>query len=231
MSTDGVYCKWCGTLVTGGGLFCPSCGREVEDLETARQTTYRAHMSSPREDESEESSGQFAKLSGVFARGVALVIALFVTLIGTALPLLIVVALFIGPGDTWDAIRGWMPGGGNDNAACAGFANWYEDSADRSQQLMGMMEDYQSDSSADSASILSLASAADSFADEQRLSNPPQEALVLNGMMVETLELTADALRTVAGSDQVGLQNRMYEAEQLTLQLNAEEDRVFDVCG
>jgi hypothetical protein len=243
-AADRVYCKWCGTAVTGGGLFCPSCGREVEKPEaasTAQRTTYHAASYAPAYSgvsatppatvaAEEESQGLFGRLASVFGHGIAFVLALIVGLIGTVLPILIVVALFMGPGDTWEMVRGWIPGGGNDNPACEGFDDWYEESADRSHRLLGMLEDYQSDPSADPASLRSFATEADAMAAEQRRSSPPPEAVTLNGVMVETLELWADALRAIANGDQAAFQSYYNESTLLTIVFDNEEQRVFDVC-
>src|SRR5699024_7899636 len=113
--------------------FCPSCGKRMDTSET------------------EEPQGIFWKLVGAVGVVIAIPLAIIVTVVSTALPLLVVVAFFMGPGDTWDMMKSWIPGSTGENAACSEFKGWYNASAKRSQEASRLAESYQSSSTTNPA--------------------------------------------------------------------------------
>lgn len=239
-ATSEVYCTWCGDAVTGGRRFCSSCGRRVDGEGGVDRVKHPSVSRTPEPSrwvdapvDGVEQTGLrrvVGKMLGSVGMAVAIPVMVILSLLSTAVPLLIVVALFMGPGDTWTMVRAWVPGSGGENAACAGFDDWYQASADRSQEAARLAESYQSSSATDPASLRSLAAEVDVMATEQRRSNPPQEAVALNGMMVETLELPGEALRAMASGDQDSVRSSIREAERLAPLYDAEEKRVFDLC-
>lgn len=210
-----VYCSFCGAEAVGGRRYCSSCGRALA-----------AHVS-----DSERSPGLIERFLTWAGLIIAIPVGLLLSLLSAALPILVVVALFMGPSDTWDMVQRWIPGSSSgESATCAGFKSWYNASADRSQEAARLGESYQSSSAPDPASLRSLAKEVDALATEQQRSIPPPEAVTLNEMMVETLQLPADALRAMANGDRASVQSFMREAERLTPLYDAEEKRVFDLC-
>lgn len=241
-SAGKAHCTWCGAVITGGRRFCAACGEPVVEDDDDDEPEARAWAAPAQSQkfftdaldvEKDQSQGLMGKLGSGLATAVgiplAIVLGLISIVISTALPVLVVMALIMGPGDTWDMVSAWIPGRGNDNLACAGFDDWYEKSAERSQQVVRMLEEVNVQT-ASPAELRSLATEVDALTAEQRRSNPPQEAVVLNGMMVETLALGADALRDIASGDQSGVQYFVDESSRLTPIYDAEEERVFEAC-
>jgi hypothetical protein len=148
-------------------------GYPLSTMSARTANSSRQQFRDALDAEPEKPQGLIGKLASAVGMAIAIPLALLVGLIGTVLPILVVVGLFMGPSDTWNMVRAWIPGSGSESAACEGFDDWYSASADRSQRILSMLPDDQFDAPADPASLRSYAAEADAMAAEQRRSTPP----------------------------------------------------------
>lgn len=116
--TGRIHCTWCGAVVTGGRRFCGACGQPVDERDTDDDAPEAEARAAPAQSqkfftdaldvEKDQSQGLMGKLGSGLATAVgiplAIVLGLISIVISTALPILIIVALIMGPGDTWNML-------------------------------------------------------------------------------------------------------------------------------
>ncbi len=246
-SAGKAHCTWCGAVITGGRRFCGACGEAVdEDADDDEpRTVYRpASPQSPKlfkdalDVEQDQSPGVLGRLGRGLATAVgvplAIVLALISFVISTALPILIVVALFIGPGDTWNMVRAWIPGSGGEEGRgdCEGFEDWYEASSARAERVHALTDPAQTAAVTDPAELRDILNKVRANALTQRhSSNPPAEAERLNGMMADSFDLIVQANRDALNGDSTNLQAYDSKYQVPARQVNEEETRVRQACA
>jgi hypothetical protein len=176
--------------------------------------------------------GVMNKMGTGLAAVVAIPLALLSIVISTALPILIVIALFKGPGDTWNMVRAWVPGSGDGDgsAACEGFDDWFSSSDTRASEAYTLVESVQKREVDDQAGLRSISTDFQAMVTEQRQSNPPPEAEKLNSLMVDAYSLWAETTMAASNRDYTSLQAYEAEYQELTLQWDAEDKRVRQAC-
>lgn len=192
-----VHCTWCGAVATGGRRFCAVCGKPVAedddeddedydglDYASAPEVTrsyYRASNPSRngRDTESERPHGLLSRLGGGLAAVVAIPLALIMVVVSTAPPILVVLALIMGPGDTWSMLRSWVPGSGGEagSGACEGFDDWFDASNERGNRLYARIEPVLMREVEDPAALRAISDDLRTGATAQRLSSPSTEAV------------------------------------------------------
>lgn len=153
-----IHCTWCGAVVTGGRRFCAACGKPVveddEDKEyrdddfvpagvgapyarTVYRPATRSRDALDATSERERSPGLLARSGSALAAVVAIPLGLIMIVVSTVLPILLVLALIMGPGDTLNMVRAWIPGSGGETriGTCEGFDDWFQASNDRGNTL------------------------------------------------------------------------------------------------
>lgn len=211
------HCTSCGAVVVGEGRFCGSCGKTLVEHDSG--------------DDVESSSGVLASIGTALAGILAVPLAVIMVVVSTALPILIVVGLFMGPSDTWSMLRSWIPGAEETEATgCEGFEDWMNSSNQRASELYALVDPVQKREVEDPATLRSISSDMRVVVNEQRLSDPPPEAETLNGELADLYQLMAQGVAAAANGDYADMQ--VYDAEyrELAAQADAEDKRVRQAC-
>lgn len=244
-SAGKAHCTWCGAVITGGRRFCGACGQAVdEDADDDEpRTVYRPVPPQSQklfkdalDVEQDQSPGMLGKLGRGLATAVgvplAIVLGLISVVVSTALPILIILALIIGPVDTWNRIRAWVPefGDETDNTACEGFNDWLNSSNERGNELYALIDPVQKRVVEDPTTLRRISTDIQAIITEQRQSDPPPEAEELNRLLVEIYGNFAEGIMAVANGDFTNMQSYDSEHRELASQADAEDKRVRQAC-
>lgn len=233
-----VHCTWCGEALFGAGRFCAACGSPVETnkrLSTIQPKTVDRPQRALTEQVNENDGGslsRLARLRSALSLLIIVPVALAVMIVSTALPILLVVALLRGPTDTWQMLGDWVPSFGDAATSedCEGFPEWLSDRNERGDRAYQLLQTVANGEVADPDSIRIMARDLQSMTSQQLLSEPPQEAETLNGMLADLYSLYAMALLATANDNYAAYQTIESEFELLVTQLEAEDQRLREFC-
>lgn len=213
------YCSQCGSTLAGGNRFCPSCGRSV-DSDGAHEVA------------TEKPPDLLSKVGNGLAIIVAIPLALVMSLIGLVLPFLFIAALVWGPGETWDRVQAWIPGGGGEAeaAGCEGVEDWMRATSDRGGEVVKLTEPVIRREVEDPVALRAASQDLRELLHDQEQSNPPPEAEVLNDQLVEIYQLSAEFLIALAEGDASEVTRLQDEMERLLPLADEEDKRVRQAC-
>jgi hypothetical protein len=163
---------------------------------------------------------------------IAIPVMIVLALVSTALPVLMAMALFMGPGDTWDKVSAWIPGmgEGSESVACQGFDDWNDASNERADRLTAIIGSVENDRTQSRSARLAVVDDMEAIATEQRMSNPPAEAVKLNSVLADMYGLLARGSRDAVNGNSSNLRTYDSEYRQLVAEAETERDRVLDEC-
>ena len=218
MGIHASFCSGCGEAVKAGQRYCSGCGQLIAGQGVD-------------EVEDESGSGVLSKIGTALAGIVAVPLALVMVLVSTALPILIVLGLLMGPSDTWNMLRSWVPGAEEAEAAgCEAFEDWMNDTNLRASDLYALIDPVQKREVEDPASLRAIGNDIQLIVDEQRLSDPPFEAERLNGQLVDMYRLMGQGVTATANGDYASLQSYDSDYRELVSRADAEDKRVRQAC-
>lgn len=125
-----------------------------------------------------------------------------------------------------------MPGtgGGDENAACEGFREWFDASNARASEVYALIDPVQTREVEDPATLRSISADIQAKVTEQRQSDPPPEAEKLNNLMVDIYGLWAQATMAASNRDIDSLQAYDAEYRELASQADTEDKRLRQAC-
>lgn len=216
--TRASYCSGCGEAVMARQRYCSGCGQLIAGQGVD-------------EVEDDSGSGVLSKIETALAGIVAVPLALIMVVVSTALPILIVVGLFMGPSDTWNMLRSWVPGAEEAEAAgCEDFEGWMNASNQRANELYTLVDPVQKREVEDPEALRSISSDMWGLVNEQRLSSPPPEADTLNDLLSDLCRLMAQGVAAVANGNYADMQAYDAEYREIAAQADEEDKRVRLAC-
>ncbi len=175
--------------------------------------------------------GVLGQLAGAIV-GIPLV--LIWTVFSLALPILVISAFLVGPADTWDALKAWIPGGNeeeeNGSEACTGYLDWLTAANERGGRAVAMIEQVRKREVEDPAALRRIGADLRNIANEERQSKPPAEANKLKGLFVDMYEGFANAIDANVANDYTRYSSLEAEIMRLGTEADAEDKRVRGVC-
>jgi hypothetical protein len=183
-----------------------------------------------RTAESEKSGRLADKLASGIGVIVAIPLAIIAFIVSTALPILVVVALFKGPGDTIDMVQAWIPGVGGESATCDGLDDWYAVTTEREDRVAASIESIQTGDVDDRIGMILIANDLDRATLEQLRSNPPPAAVTLNDMVSDMYALLARGSREAGNGNSSSLVTYESQYRQLSADAEEEYERVRGAC-
>jgi len=158
---------------------------------------------------------------------VGIPMALLSLVVSLGLPVLVVMALLLGPSATWAKLQAWTPGHDEVSSACQGFDAWDRESQERGDAFTQLpVSEGMSPAQAEET-----AAELDDLADAQRESDPPERATELNRLYVESYALNAEGLRALADGDQARVREISSDLSALTPVIEQEHREVVLECG
>ena len=188
----------------------------------------------PPENEEGKSRRALGALGTVAGVVVGIPLVLIWAILSIALPILIIVALVMGPGDSWNMVKAWVPGIGDqeesEREACQGYGNWLAAANERGGRAVTLMDPVRKREVEDPAALRRISADLRTIANEQRQSVPPAEANKLNSLFVDMYDGFAEAIDAAVARDYTRYSSLEAEMTRLGAEADAEDRRVRGVC-
>lgn len=115
--------------------------------------------------------------------------------------------------------------------ACKGYDIWNRGNNVRADKLENILTRVKSSTSYDFVLLSEASKDIQKVTFEQRQSSPPPEAVKLNGMLVEMLNLYYEVSVASMNKDAIGVSNASDRFDFVAEQIDAEDARVNGICG
>ncbi len=188
----------------------------------------------PPEDEERKRRRALGVLGTVAGGVVGIPLVLIWTILSIALPILVIGALVMGPGDSWKMVKAWVPGMSaeeeSESEACRGYRDWLSAANERGGRAVALIEPVQKREVEDPATLRRIGTDLRNIANEELRSGPPPEANKLSSLFVEMYEGYAEAIDATVARDYTRYSSLEAEIKRLTTEGDAEDKRVRGVC-